>query len=164
MPMNKRLTFAALFVSFNAVAEVSDKMATNPELWLQGFIFVIPVYFLTVWRKGFLGLGILFTVFFAYVAYATLSDPYIGVGIIKEQGRPYIIASYSAAVIIALCSALGLIKNKAKSKEVKHQSAEKIKEYLTSKKMNTAQHKFKKLKKNPRLFFSDMYKNIFNNP
>ncbi|MDP2563748.1 hypothetical protein [Pseudoalteromonas marina] len=114
--MNKRLTFAALFVSFNAVAEVSDKMATIPELWLQGFIFGIPVYFLTVWRKGFLGLGILFTVFFAYVAYATLSDPYIGVGIIKEQGRPYIIASYSSAVIIALCSALGLIKNKAKFK------------------------------------------------
>ncbi len=116
MPMNKRLTFAALFVSFNAVAEVSDKMATIPELWLQGFIFGIPVYFLTVWRKGFLGLGILFTVFFAYVTYATLSDPYVGVGIIKEQGRPYIIASYSAAVINALCSALGLIKNKAKFK------------------------------------------------
>ena len=76
------------------------------------FLFI----FLTVWRKGFLGLGILFTVFFAYVAYATLSDPYIGVGIIKEQGRPYIIASYSAAVINALCSALGLIKNKAKFK------------------------------------------------
>ena len=57
-----------------------------------------------------------------------------------------------------------LIKNKARPKEVKYQSAEKIKEYLTSKKKNTAQRKFIKLKNNPRLFFSDMYKNIFNNP
>jgi len=116
MPMNKLLTFAALFISFSAVAEVSDKMATISQLWLQGFLFGAPVYFLTVWRKGFLVLGILLTVFFAYAAYATLSDPYVGVGIIQEQGTPYIIASYSAAVIIALCSAFGLFKNKAKFK------------------------------------------------
>lgn len=116
MPMKKPLTFAVLFVSFGAVAEVSDKMETISELWLQGFIFGIPVYFLTVWRKGFLALGILFTVFFAYAAYATLSDPHVGVGIIQEQGVPYIIASYSAAVIIAFFTALGLIRNKAKFK------------------------------------------------
>ncbi|WP_185976639.1 hypothetical protein [Catenovulum sediminis] len=114
--MNKLLTFAILFISFSTVAEVSDKMATIPELWLQGFLFGVPVYFLTIWRKGFVVLGISFTVFFAYAAYETLSDPYIGVGIIQEQGTPYIIASYGAAVIIALCSALGLIKNKAKFK------------------------------------------------
>ena len=51
-----------------------------------------------------------------------------------------------------------LIKNKARSKEVKHKSAEKIKEYLKKTKKNTAQRKFKKLKNNPRLFFSDMLK------
>jgi hypothetical protein len=116
MPMKKLLTFTALIISFGAVAEVSDKMATIPELWLQGFLFGVPVYFLTAWRKGFLILGVLLTVFFAYAAYATLSDPYVGVGIIKEQGTPYIIASYSAAAIIVLCSALGLIKNRAQFK------------------------------------------------
>jgi len=116
MPMIKLLTFAAFFVAFNASAEVSDKIATMSELWLQSLIFGIPIFLLTAWRKGFLFLGILLTVFFAYAAYATLSDPHVGVAIIREQGTSYVIASYSAAVIIAFCTVLGLVKNRSKFK------------------------------------------------
>ncbi|WP_155735506.1 hypothetical protein [Pseudoalteromonas luteoviolacea] len=115
--MSKLLIITAFFISYDAVAEVSDKMATIPELWLHGLIFGVPVYFLTAWRKGFLFLGISFALLFAYAAYATLSDPYVGAAIIKEQGIPYIIASYSAAVIIALFTAFGLVKNSFKLKK-----------------------------------------------
>jgi hypothetical protein len=116
MPMNKLISFVLLFLSFNALAEVSDKMASIPELWLHGMIVGLLIYFLTVWRIGFVILGGLFIAFFAFAAYDTLNSPFIGEAIIKEQGVPYIVASYSATVIISICSILGVIKNKRRIK------------------------------------------------
>ncbi|WP_133406889.1 hypothetical protein [Parashewanella tropica] len=105
-----------LVIAFDVSAEVSDKMPTITELWLHGVIFGIPTYLLIAWRKKFLILGILLTCFFATSSYETLNDPHVGVAVINEQGTPYIFASYSASVIIALCSVLGLIKNRFESK------------------------------------------------
>ena len=116
MPMNKLISFAFIFWSFDALAEVSDKMATIPELWLHGIVFGLGIYFLIRWRIGFILLAILFITFFAYAAFSTLSDPHVGVAVIREQGTPYIIASYSAPVIITICSVLGVIKNRRKLK------------------------------------------------
>jgi hypothetical protein len=116
MPMNILISFVLLFLSFSAFAEVSDKMASIPELWSHGFIVGLLIYFLTVWRIGFVFLGGLFVMFFAFAAYDTLNSPFIGEAIIKEQGIPYIFASYSATVIVTICSILGVIKNKRRIK------------------------------------------------
>ena len=111
------VAFLLLVTSFCARAEVSDKMASISDLWIQGFFIGLPVCLLIAWKKGFLFLGVFLAFFMFYAGYATLNSD-IGAHVIHEQGTPYIIASYSAFVVILLFCFIGYRLNGRRVKNV----------------------------------------------
>ena len=110
--------YSLLFVPFSALAEVSDKMATISDLWIQGFVIGLVVCLLVLWKRVFVFFGGMLSLFMFYAGYATLNSD-IGAHVINEQGTPYIIASYSAFVVISLFSIVGFLLNGRKVKNVK---------------------------------------------
>ena len=111
------VAYLLFLTSFGARAEISDKMASISDLWMQGFVIGLLVCLLVVWKKGFLFLGVLLALFMFYGGYATLNSD-IGVHVIHEQGTPYIIASYSAFVVILLFCFIGYRLNGRRVKNV----------------------------------------------
>ena len=91
-----------------AKAEVSDKIASIPELWvtaaLVGFLlFVVS----RVWvRVGLILLPV--TAFLGYAALEPILDPYIRPAIFAEQGDIYFAAAYTTAGLMVTAHILGL--------------------------------------------------------
>ena len=106
--------FLLLLVSEPAFAEVSDKMATMSQLWMQGVIVGSVLLLLIWWSRWFAILGIPVAMFFGLASYSTFSDPYVGPAIINEQGIPYIISSYGSSALIFIGVIVGVLLNRAK--------------------------------------------------
>ena len=98
----KKICALLLLLPVSAIAEVSDKMATQPGLWFSGLIAGILVAAAVRWTKWLNLIGVPLVVLFFYFAYDTLAQPNIGPAIIREQGVPYIIALYGSAVLVLL--------------------------------------------------------------
>ncbi|MDH5408132.1 MAG: hypothetical protein OEZ33_12055 [Gammaproteobacteria bacterium] len=111
----KYIPILLLFLSTPAYAEVSDKMPSMYQLWLYSAIGFIVILFLVRWSLWFIVLAVLSALFFGTASYETFADPYIGPAIIKEQGLPYIVSSYSMCIFIIIGTITGSllhIKNK----------------------------------------------------
>ena len=94
-----------------AHAEVSDKMPTIAELWIQGAIIGAALFFAARWKVWLAVISLTVAVLLAYGAYDLVNDPYIGPAIRAEQGARYVAAAYGSgiipvgAVILGLCLA-----------------------------------------------------------
>jgi len=110
-PMN-RIFLVLLALPAPALAEVSDKMATQPSLWFSGGLVGVLLVLGIRWSKWVNFIGVPLAVLFFYFAWNTLRQPYIGPAIIKEQGTPYILALYGSAALVALGVVLGNYLNK----------------------------------------------------
>ena len=97
-------------------AEVSDKMASISHLWIQGFVGAIILFVLIRWSIWFSILGVVIVFLFSVISYQTLSDPFVGTAIIKEQGTPYIFATYGSVLLMAVGCLAGLILNRKRNK------------------------------------------------
>ena len=111
-----RVLFFLLLCPLVAYAEVSDKMATQPELWVQGGLVGCVLAAAIRWSKWVNLIGLPLVVLFFYLAYDTLAQPDIGPAIINEQGSPYIIALYGSATLVLLGVAAGNYMFRAKCK------------------------------------------------
>jgi hypothetical protein len=112
----KKIIFLLPLIPSNVYAEVSDKMPTQPGLWITGLITGAIVALLLRWSKWLNILAAPLVLLFFYFAYDTLAQPDIGPAIIKEQGTPYIIALYGSAVLVLVGTVVGNILNKVKYK------------------------------------------------
>ena len=105
-------TFVAIcllaLVSPEVLAEVSDKAASQLQLWLEG-ILVGGVALATGVFRPFLGIliGAFFSLLFGYVAYDTLADPFIAAALVAEQGEVYRVALYASPSLCALGVVIG---------------------------------------------------------
>ena len=113
----KLILFILILFLTPAYAEVSDKMSTIPDLWLQGFVVGFVLLILIRWSIYFSILGILVTLFFGVVSYETFFDPFVGPAILKEQGAPYVISSYGSTFVIFLGLIGGIYLNRVKRKK-----------------------------------------------
>ena len=89
-------------------------MATQPGLWLSGLLAGLVVALGIRWSKWLNIIGLPLAALFFYFAYDTLAQPDIGPAIIKEQGKPYIMALYGAAVLVFIGVVTGNYLNKVK--------------------------------------------------
>ena len=88
-------------------AEVSDKMATQPDLWLSGLLVGVLIAAGIRWSKWLNLVGLPLTALFVYFAYDTLAQPDIGPAIIREQGGHYIVALYGSASLALIGVLIG---------------------------------------------------------
>jgi hypothetical protein len=107
----KNLLILLSAISIPAFAEVSDKIASIPELWLQGAIGGAVLYFLVRWSIWFGILALLVVAFLGAVSYETLQDPFVGGAVLREQGTQYVVASYGSATLMAVGVLLGATIN-----------------------------------------------------
>ncbi len=68
------------------------------------------------WSIWFSVLGVITILLFSVISYQTLSDPCVGPAIIKEQGMPYIFASYGSVLLMAVGFFAGLTLNRRRNK------------------------------------------------
>jgi hypothetical protein len=89
-------------------AEVSDKIATIPQLGLSAILVGSLLLLLSrAWvRAGLILLPV--TALLAYAALEPTLDPYVGPAILAEQGSVYYFASYAAAAALVMLHVLGL--------------------------------------------------------
>ena len=112
----KITTLAILLLPFPALAEVSDKMPTITQLWLQGLIGAILLLLLIrrfIWASI---LGFCVVPFFAFASYDMLADPFVGPAIMKEQGTSYIVSAYGSVVLMFAGLAVGIYLNLKRNK------------------------------------------------
>ncbi|MDM5272265.1 hypothetical protein PGH07_08735 [Sulfurovum sp. zt1-1] len=116
----KKFILTLLIISCNTYAEVSDKIPSQEGLWLSGTIVGIVLVILLRWTKWINILAIPLTAIFFYFAYDTLIEPDIGSAIIKEQGKPYVMALYGSATLVLLGVIFGniLYKKRKKSHDI----------------------------------------------
>lgn len=109
---------APLTLSFSASAEVSDKMASQPGIWVSGVVVGILLTLGIRWSRWGNLVGVPVAAGCFYFAWDTLNQPHIGPAIIKEQGTPYIIALYGSAALVAMGVLLGNYLNKLRGRKV----------------------------------------------
>jgi len=107
----RKIAIIILLLPYKIFAEVSDKMASQSELWLFALIFSISLGFLLRWSKWINIVALPFTILFYYYAYDTIAQPDIGPAIIQEQGKIYIFALYGSASLVFLGVCIGNILN-----------------------------------------------------
>jgi hypothetical protein len=91
-----------------AKAEVSDKIATIPELWV---IAALAGFLLFVLSRAWVRVGLILlpvTAFLGYAALEPVLDPYIRPAIFAEQGEIYSVVAYTAAGLMVAAHILGL--------------------------------------------------------
>lgn len=92
------------------LAEVSDKIPTQSELWLTGAVVAALGYVAWRWRL-WAGLGLLVLAApFALQGVAVLAEPDIGPHAIREQGIPYVVASGACALLATAGMAFGIAR------------------------------------------------------
>jgi hypothetical protein len=92
-----------------AKAEVSDKIATIPELWITAALAGLLLFVVSrVWVR--VGLILLpGTAFLGYAALEPVLDPYIRPAISAEQGEVYFAVAYTAVGLMVAAHILGLL-------------------------------------------------------
>ncbi|MDP5145321.1 hypothetical protein ORI98_02555 [Shewanella sp. ULN5] len=93
----------------NAFAEVSDKIASIPLMWVQAVIFGGIGFYLAS-RKWWLSI-VGFILFFAMAigTYDMQSDKFMKVAVIKEQGEIYFAIGYITSIIVAVLTTFGIL-------------------------------------------------------
>lgn len=96
------IIFAA--ISCNALAEVSDKIASIPGMWFQGLLLGGVAFFLASKAWWLSIVGIAFSIFLLFAVYDMQADENLRRSIILEQGNSYFLHGYSAYSLIAIGS------------------------------------------------------------
>jgi hypothetical protein len=91
-----------------ALAEVSDKVATVPQLWLTA-ILAGTVALLAGRHRLLLGLCLLpVSLFLVLATLEPINDPYVAPAVISELGYSYVSAGYGSALTLLGLHAVGL--------------------------------------------------------
>lgn len=98
-----------MVISTNAFAEVSDKISSIPQMWIQALVIgAIALVISSKWR-WFALIGCAVSSFLLFSVYDMQAESYLKRVIIAEQGESYFIHGYLTAFLIAMASILGVI-------------------------------------------------------
>jgi len=98
----KRITVTTFFYPLLVFAEVSDKVPSIQQLWLQGIMVALVLSILVRFSYWFFIVAALIVIFFGITSYETIADPYVGPAILKEQGTAYVVALFGSVVLMIL--------------------------------------------------------------
>jgi len=91
-----------------ALAEVSDKVATVPQLWLTAVLAGTTALLAGRYRL-LLGLALLpVSLFLVLATLEPINDPYVGPAVVSELGHSYVHAGYGSAFTLLGLHAVGL--------------------------------------------------------
>ena len=91
-------------------AEVSDKLHSQPELWLQGFGVGVVMLILCTYRPFLLILIWAPVVsLFGWATHELFADPYVGPAILQEQGMIYQVISYVSVLLVIAGGIIGFV-------------------------------------------------------
>ena len=91
-----------------ALAEVSDKVASIPQLWLTGVLGGVVAFLASRYRVA---LGVILlpvSLFLIFVGLEPVRDPYVGPAVVSEQGQIYVVAVYVSAILLLALHLAGL--------------------------------------------------------
>ncbi|GGY59375.1 hypothetical protein GCM10011297_34910 [Bacterioplanes sanyensis] len=117
-----RYAIALVLLPNSALAEVSDKIASQPSLWVSGALLSSILAVSIRWSSWLNLAGLPLVALLFYSAWNTLNQPYIGPAIIEEQGLPYVFALYGSAVLTGLGLLLGNYLNKLKRRNAQQET------------------------------------------
>jgi hypothetical protein len=106
--LSRSISLILVLLPLPALAEVSDKVASVPQLWLTGVI--AGVVALLAGRYRFtLGVILLpISIFLVFAGLEPVRDPFVGPAIISEQGQAYAVAAYGSAFVLLALHLAGL--------------------------------------------------------
>lgn len=96
-----------LLLPLPALAEVSDKMPSQQNLWLSGLVLAVAMGFAVRRSRWFNLLAWPLVMMFFYGAYDLLNQADVGLAIVHEQGGAYVFASYGSAVLVLVGVVVG---------------------------------------------------------
>ena len=91
-------------------------MATQTELWLAGATVGSVLMAGIAWKSWINYLATPIMILFFYAAYSTLSEPFIGPAVVREQGISYILALYGSGAIVLIALLAGNYIRKVRKK------------------------------------------------
>ncbi len=92
-----------------AAAEVSDKVASIPSIWLWALLGALAGFAAWRWRL-WLGAVLSPVLFFPTLgAVLTVTDPYVGPAIRNEQGFSYVGSAFGSAALVLIAFATGAV-------------------------------------------------------
>ena len=104
-----RLTLLLLaLLPVPALAEVSDKVASIPQLWLTGAFAGVVAFLASRYRVALGAILLPVSAFFVFAGLEPIRDPYVGPAIISEQGPIYVVAVYGSTIILLALHVAGL--------------------------------------------------------
>lgn len=109
--MNRRCSIALVMLtsSFPVFAEVSDKMPSIAQLWLQGGLLAALMFGFGRLRVWTAVIAIVLACFLAIGSYDMVNDEHVGRAIRAEQGSPYVAAAYGSASLCLFAAAAAAI-------------------------------------------------------
>ena len=91
-----------------ALAEVSDKVASVPSLWITAFA-AGALALLAGRYKLLLGVALLpISLFLVAASLEPVLDPYVGPAVVQEQGEAYLASVYASCAVILSLHLFGL--------------------------------------------------------
>ena len=108
MKDSSRLIYLLLLLPLPAFAEVSDKIASIPQLWITAAVVGLVAFLASRYRLA-LGLVLLpVSVLLILVGLEPVRDPFVGPAVIVEQGQTYVLAVYGSVTILLALHLCGL--------------------------------------------------------
>ena len=109
MKAHQRLIFLLLILlPLPALAEVSDKVASIPQLWISGTLAGIVVFLASRYRFALGAILLPVSAFLVFAGLEPIRDPYVGPAIAAEQGQIYVVSVYGSAIILLGLHLVGL--------------------------------------------------------
>jgi len=103
-----RLIYLLLLLPLPAFAEVSDKVASIPQLWIIASAVGVVTFLASRYRFA-LGLVLLpVSVLLILAGLEPVRDSFVGPAVISEQGQAYVVAVYGSATILLALHLAGL--------------------------------------------------------
>ena len=91
-----------------ALAEVSDKVASIPQLWLTGALAGVVALLASRYRITLGTILLPISMLLVFAGLEPIHDPYVGPAVISEQGQIYVVAVYGSAIMLLALHFVGL--------------------------------------------------------
>jgi hypothetical protein len=103
------IAFVAFATALPAFAEVSDKMPSIWQLWLQGGVIAVLLFALGRIRLWTAAIAVAVAFFIAFGSYDMVNDEHVGRAVRAEQGTPYVAAAYGSAALCIVAGAAAVV-------------------------------------------------------
>ena len=106
--LSRSISLLLVLLPLPALAEVSDKVASVPQLWLTGVLAGVVAFLAGRYRVALGAILLPVSMFLIFAGLEPIRDPFVGPAIISEQGQTYVVAVYGSAIILLALHLAGL--------------------------------------------------------